>query len=293
MTKQFRALVNLFRYWQSHAIASRDLCGTVSRFICWQVGTRLLRCPVVFPWIEGTSLVVERGMTGATMNVYGGLHEFEEMAFLLHFLRGDDGFVDIGANVGTYTILAAGVVGAQSVAVEPVPNTFSRLQRNVRVNDLGDRVRAHQVGVGKIDGGELKFIADQDTTNRVAEDGYAGRTVQVPIRSLDSLLAGFESVLWKVDVEGFEEEVLAGAGTVLDAPALLAVQLEAGSQRIWEIMEQHGFECVRYNPFDRRLVGAEAGTVRRNHNWLWVRDRAAVEARCQSARKFTVHSVTF
>jgi hypothetical protein len=47
------------------------------------------------------------GMTGATGNLYVGLHEFEEMAFLLHFLRPGDLFADVGANVGSYTILAA------------------------------------------------------------------------------------------------------------------------------------------------------------------------------------------
>ena len=102
-------LLSLFRYWQHHPLASRDLPGTVARFLRWQLATRLLAMPVVFPWIGCTSLVVERGMTGATMNVYCGLHEAADMAFVLHVLRAGDGFLDIGANVGTYTILASGV----------------------------------------------------------------------------------------------------------------------------------------------------------------------------------------
>lgn len=56
-------LLLLFRYWQCHPIARRDLPGTVLRFLRWQIGTRLLGMPVVFPWIGTTSLVVERGMT--------------------------------------------------------------------------------------------------------------------------------------------------------------------------------------------------------------------------------------
>ena len=56
-------------------------------------------------------------MTGATQNIYCGLQEFEEMAFLLHFLRKDDLPLDIGANIGSYTILAASSVGARTMAI--------------------------------------------------------------------------------------------------------------------------------------------------------------------------------
>ena len=55
---------------------------------------------------------------GATGNLYVGLHEFEEMAFLLHFLRRGDLFADVDANVGSYTILAAVAVGTEAIAFE-------------------------------------------------------------------------------------------------------------------------------------------------------------------------------
>jgi predicted RNA methylase len=77
-------------------------------------------------------------MTGATGNIYAGLHDFHEMALLLHFLRPCDVFVDIGANVGAYSVLASGVVGAKTFAFEPVPQTFACLRDNVRMNDLQD-----------------------------------------------------------------------------------------------------------------------------------------------------------
>ena len=45
-------------------------------------------------------------MHGVTGNVYCGLHDFAEMSFMLHLLRAGDLFADIGANVGSYTVLA-------------------------------------------------------------------------------------------------------------------------------------------------------------------------------------------
>ena len=57
-------------------------------------------------------------MTGATGNIYAGLHEFVDMAFCLHLLRSGDLFVDVGANIGSYTVLASKVAGANSVTLE-------------------------------------------------------------------------------------------------------------------------------------------------------------------------------
>ncbi|MEJ7626598.1 MAG: FkbM family methyltransferase [Ferruginibacter sp.] len=81
-------------------------------------------------------------MAGATGNIYMGLHEFPDMGFLLHFLRSEDLFFDIGSNIGSYTILASGQVGAKTFAFEPVPSTFSALHKNILANNLESIVRA-------------------------------------------------------------------------------------------------------------------------------------------------------
>jgi hypothetical protein len=129
-------LASLFRYWQRHLLASRDLPGTVACFLRWQLGSRLLRMPVLVPWVGSTSLVIETGMTGATMNFYCGLHEAANTDFVLHALRPGDVFLDVGANVDTHTILASGVAQARTIALEPIPATFLRLLRNLRLNNL-------------------------------------------------------------------------------------------------------------------------------------------------------------
>ncbi|TMC68336.1 MAG: FkbM family methyltransferase, partial [Chloroflexi bacterium] len=90
----------------------------------WQFVSRLIAGPIALPFVEGTSLFAMRGMTGATGNWYCGLHEVREMAFVLHLLRAKDHFLDVGANVGSYTVLAGGAVGARVTAVEPIPETF-------------------------------------------------------------------------------------------------------------------------------------------------------------------------
>jgi len=133
---------------------------------------------------------METGMTGATTNLYCGLHEAADMAFVLHALRPGDSFLDVGANVGTYTILASGVAQACTLALEPIPATFERLLRNLRLNDLLSRVDARCLAVGATQG-SVRFTAGRDTTNRaISLLPYPSQepTVKVPPTCLDLLL---------------------------------------------------------------------------------------------------------
>jgi hypothetical protein len=103
----------------SHPLNRGRPLSALGRFAAWQIASRL-RSEIEFELIEGAKLIVSRGMTGATGNIYCGLHEFVEMGFLLHLLRPDDLFLDVGANIGTYTILGAGVCKARTIAFEPI-----------------------------------------------------------------------------------------------------------------------------------------------------------------------------
>ena len=132
-------LLHLLRYVLTHPLNASGRIRAVGRVIRWQIGSRLLPGFVALPYVGSTQLLVSRGMTGATGNWYCGLHEVCEMAFVLHVLRATDHFVDVGANVGSYTVLAAGAVGARTTAIEPIPTTFAHLVRNVALNGLGER----------------------------------------------------------------------------------------------------------------------------------------------------------
>jgi FkbM family methyltransferase len=269
--------------------------GAVARWLRWQLGSRLLPGPVVVPFVNDVRLVVAPGMTGATGNVYCGLHEFEDMALVFHALRAEDLLVDIGANVGAYTLLGA-AAGARCLALEPIPSTFGWLMRNVAINGLGDRVRALNLGLGR---GEdrLRFTGGRDTVNHVLAEGEsADDAVEVPVRALDAVLEGQRPTLLKIDVEGFESEVLAGAERALTDPALLAVIMElngSGARYGFDEAALHrdmlarGFETFRYRPFERALEplrGARSGSG----NTLYVRDSGRLAERVRSAPRFAI-----
>jgi FkbM family methyltransferase len=242
----------------------------------------MLGRPVIMPFVGDAVLVVEAGMTGATGNIYCGLHEFTDMALALHFLRPTDLFLDVGANVGSYTILSAKVVGSQCLAVEPVPETVDRLRRNIALNGLNGRVEVLQCAVGASKG-QVRFAADNDTTNCTVGEDYPGRSITVPACTIDEILVGKNAVMWKVDVEGAEREVLRGAPRSLQSGELNVVLLESDDSDLTQIMLAAGFMRHQYDPFRRRLDPIRGAAKGQNN--LWVKNRSAVEARCRTAPK--------
>jgi FkbM family methyltransferase len=221
-------ILNTYRFITSHPLTAHGRLFALGRYLRWQLGSRLLGWPVVVPFVDHTRLLVRAGMKGATGNIYCGLHELEDMAFVLHFLRPEDLFVDVGANVGSYTVLASGVVGATTIAVEPSPAAFAVLEDNVRLNGITERVEAHNIAVGREEG-TVAFTLGHDTGNHVVSLGQEAKEQETALVSqvpLGELLGGRTPALIKLDVEGYEAEVLSGAERLFADQALRAVLME-------------------------------------------------------------------
>lgn len=217
------------------------------------------------------------------------------MSFLLHLLRNTDTFFDVGANVGSYTILASGVCGSRSLSFEPVPATFEILKKNIDLNHLQQKIKAIPAGVGQ-EQGFLHFSSDQDTTNHVIPvSEIMTDTIRVPIVSLDEY--SFESPLViKIDVEGFETEVLRGASNLLRLDSLKAIIIELnGSGNRYNFDEslihikltEQGFKPYQYDPFNRQLLEI---TSYGSFNTLYLRDLSLIKERLNSAKPFRVFS---
>ena len=269
-----------------HPLTRERPLGAVWRFLRWQLESRL-REEVEFDWIVGARLAVRNGMTGATGNIYCGLHEFVDMALLLHMLRPGDLFVDVGANIGSYTVLASKVCGANTIAVEPDPGTAASLRKNVELNDIRALAEVHQCALGA-ENGQIGFTVGLDTMNRVDISASGGGQV-VPLRTLDELLEGRQPILLKLDVEGFEEQVLAGARHTLAAPCLIAVETELESALVESVLIDAGFSRAWYNPFSRAL--SDRPLEVKASNSLYIRNPRELEGRLISAPRRDVLGV--
>lgn len=280
-------IFKLLKFISRHPLNRAAPLHAIGRFIRWQVASRLVPGPIYMPFVDGTGLMLRRGMAGATGNWYCGLHDPDEMAFILHALRPDDVFADIGANVGSYTVLAGGVVGATVITAEPLPATFDRLMANIRVNSLEQRVEAHCCGLSDRLG-EIEFTVGLDTMNRVASPNESLPTQSVPIVTLDALCGDRRPTVIKIDVEGHEMAVLGGAAEVLASPDVQAVLMEtngsgerygSSDDAIIGRLRDHGFTACRYDWQTRSISPVERG----GSNTIFVRNPDAMEAKCREA----------
>jgi FkbM family methyltransferase len=284
-------LINTLKFIYNHPFNRPNKLGGIVRFIKWQLSSRLNPHPIVYSFTEHTKLLVTKGLAAATANIYCGLMEYEDMAFVLHFLRPNDLFFDIGANVGTFTLLASGEVGAQTIAVEPVPRTFGLLMDNIRLNQLNEKVNAVNIGLSS-QAGMLKFTQSLDAMNHVATANETN-TIDVTVERMDDL-SQRAPILLKIDVEGFETEVLNGASRLLNSPELKAIIIEfsdTGNRYGYDERLIHqkllalGFRTYQYQPSNRVLTPAPGGN---RQNWLYVRDEAFVTDRLAQARRIRV-----
>jgi FkbM family methyltransferase len=288
------------KFIDTHPLAGRRRIRAYSRFISWQVSQLISRGEKTVSFIGETKLAVNKGMKGATGNIYTGLHDFVDMGFLLHFLRNEDLFYDIGANVGTYSVLASGCAGARSYAFEPIPITFNSLKKNIEINHLDDLVYARNIGIGS-NKSYLYFTAAYDALNHVVTTPDEGaQCIEVAVDNVDNIINGENiPILVKIDVEGFETEVLNGMSHCLQFEQLKAIIIELnGSGRrygfdeelIDKLLQEKNFVPCNYNPFTRELSRRETRSLL---NTIYVRDLEFVRSRVKTAKKIKVFSEEF
>lgn len=290
-------LLSIYRFVSTHPLAAQRKIKTLRNIFCWQIGARLLRKKVVVPWVEESKFITGLGETGLTGNMYAGFMEYADMLFLLHALQPDETFVDVGANVGAYTILASGVVKSASIAFEPLPETADRLMDQIQINRMNDRVCIKNKGVGAKKE-TLYFTNNSDTINKVSLKGEADNTTQIEVVALDEELDLGKKYFFKIDVEGFEYNVLEGAQQILSAPDTSALIIELNgsgvefghdNEKIHQRILDFNFHPVSYEPVTRTLTRLQSYN-RDGGNTIYVKDVMLMSARCQRAPKRSVHT---
>jgi FkbM family methyltransferase len=242
------------------------------RYSPWSIGKRFLYDQ--FGWRQRTFRARTRfggRLDGNTTELvqrsiyWFGTWEPNLTAWVRQRLAPGDTFLDIGANLGYYTLLASGLVGSRGrvVAMEPSPSIFELLKQTVSVNGLTNVV-AMNVAAGAAKGNASIFRGPEDqlgwssllpewmdglslegTTDVVALDDVVPPEIRRQIR------------IAKIDVEGFEMEVIAGAhGVIADADrAEFVVEVNATTyQTVAAAFENAGFHpyllANSYNPVD-------------------------------------------
>jgi FkbM family methyltransferase len=169
-----------------------------------------------------------------------GLYEPEAMQSIRRLVKAGDCCLDVGANLGYYTISLANWVGPSGlvVAFEPFPGNFAILEKNVHVNQLQNVVLESSAISDCNDSLQLIYEGKEQFSATPSVGGYAvegGReSIQVPTRRLDDYIKtlGREPDFIKIDVEGQELAVLEGAhSTLATVKPILLVEIHGWGTR--------------------------------------------------------------
>jgi FkbM family methyltransferase len=287
-------IINILKNIIRHPFNKNRKIKSFLIFLKWQLVSRVWDNLLVHQLSQKSRILVKNGLIGVTGNIYTGLFEFEDMMFSLHLLEKGDLFIDIGANVGVYSVLLSGEKNVNSIAFEPIPDTFKILESNVKLNNLENLVSLYNCGLGN-EKKVVKFVSDLDVSNHVSPDQniIGENIITIDILTLDDLSIS-DPTLIKIDVEGFELEVLKGASKILAAKTLIAIIIELNGSgekygvndtEVHKYLLEFGFHPVSYNPFNRELNSL--GNFG-NKNTIYIRDRELVISRIANSRKIMV-----
>ena len=152
------------------------------------------------------------------------IHEPALTKFLLQRFAApsERNFIDVGANIGYFSCLMSKFAGPSGkvLAVEPEPNNLKLLEQNLKINQLTN-VTVHACALGAAEGSaRLGLYKPANRGRHSILDTHAKSTINVRVRTLDDLAksSGSSVASWslvKIDVEGYEGFVLAGAKETL------------------------------------------------------------------------------
>lgn len=218
---------------------------------------RLLRpkelCPLK---LDGFRLLVNPEDKGlASFLITTGVYEPFEVDLMKHLLVEGDCALDIGANVGYYTMIFAKAVGEKGkvISCEPCSDNYRLLKKNLEVNRFENRVTALECAVSNVAGSVKLYKSDSNHgDHRIfpGKDRQGG--VAVPSRTIDSLVdPGTPVRLLKIDIQGAELLALQGMGQLMKENEDLHIFMElwpkalqnAGSRPadLVQFLQQHRF----------------------------------------------------
>jgi FkbM family methyltransferase len=207
--------------------------------------------------------------------------EATERRFHQAFLRKGDVYLDIGANIGLFTVIAARKVGSTGrvYAFEPIAATYDRLQQNIALNRYRN-VSSYKVALSDAAGqAEMTISTDGfDGRNSMAKptggEQFALETVS--LSTLDAFVAEHDLAgritMVKIDVEGWENHVLAGASRTFSAPDAPLLHVEfteealqtarCSSAELYQALKKFGYELFLFDEENHGLKPVSQEEVR-------------------------------
>lgn len=215
-----------------------------------------------------------------------GAYELPTVRLIRRMFRGKKSFLDIGAQMGYLSLEAAAANREGAVySFEPEPTNYKRLCDNVSLNAI-ETIKTYNTALGSTTGTLDLYLADSNSGAHSAfqhNTNVSDKTVQVPMQTLDSIVEKElinDVSLIKLDVEGYELEVLKGAiQTLKQQQPMLIVELNdeiqnaagSSSERVKHLLGSLGYRPYSINE-DGSIGDPVVATQHLNDNIIFVCD---------------------
>ncbi len=261
-----------------HQIVSNPQVPTV-RGVARHLGWQVRKAFDLFPFeqrISSSRIVAGHRACSVSALIYSqGLYDYNNMRFIQWLLRDGGVFFDIGANIGSYALVASEQPRANVFAFEPHPETFRYLSENLALNRR-ENVRAVNLALGTDNGTAQLTDQPGSSVNHVVAIGGPG-SIGVACRRVDWCCQewGVQPRIVKLDVEGHEYTVLQGFGDYLRHVQALLIEMNGLSEQrgvdredIHALLASAGLIGPWWCDFDRHLLRQSVRGMREDALYL-------------------------
>src|SRR3972149_8266524 len=212
--------------------------------------------PVIVREIQGSQMYLDLRDKGVSRELaLMGIREELFTQALQGGLREGDCVLGIGANIGYYSLMEARLVGPRGkvYAIEPAPQNMKLLKDNIRLNDYGN-IETFRLAIGQSDGMSKIYLSDHPNWSSFYRPRKVMGQIDTPVVSVDSFLRDKRPPdLIRMDVEGYEYEILIGMSGLLESNVPLRLFIEfhpdiMGRQRaaaFLSTLKKHGFQLKK------------------------------------------------
>lgn len=266
-----RVIADVSRVIWTHPANRGRRLKTACRFVAWQFNKRLIRSVWTISAFEQFQMRLHPDSFGSIAMIYtSGCPDYEEMHFVQRYLKTGDAVVDIGANIGIYSLLFARCVGRTGhvLAFEAGEQAYQYFKENIQLNQLQTLIDARYSAIGEVDG-TVEFIQSADVVNRLAvqSQDHQQQVRSVPCVTLDTALEGRPFALGKIDIEGTEPMIFRQAKQTLQQanPPVWLIELKDrllqkfgfSADEFASFLRSHGFQLATYDPTTNELAFSE------------------------------------
>lgn len=241
----------------------QNVFTAIVKRLTWRLHWAISKRPYVVDFAKTLKISLPQSGS-ASLIYYQGLSEYETADFVERVLKPGMTFLDIGAHIGEYTLLAAQLVGSEGkvYAFEPQPSLFPILAKNVKQNGL-EHVELNQTAVSNSEG-KIEFaVASESSVSSIrnnASDESKYKLIHVKSVSLDNFWSKHTGRidLIKIDVEGAEKLVFEGAKRLMNldssqspiwlfeyAPTAYT-KFDYQAKDLLELLQTYGYKIYRY-----------------------------------------------